>query len=665
MKLDLLGRIKNTQLGRSRALLPVFEAVVNSFQAIEDRTAHDHEPRIEVSIDHQAALPDLETKGEVVSVKITDNGIGFTEENLLSFFTSDSRHKLNRGGKGVGRFSWLKAFERADITSVFFQEGRIWKRDFTFSTNVEEYDSQPDHLKEGTVQTTVHLVGLRSPYREECPRGIDVIGRRLIEHCLPFFLDSKCPRVIIRDEEGTLDLRQTFAKMFADKATDHEFTVGGEVFRLKGLKFYNPQEAQHRLIYAANSREVFPERLDKFLPNLQKTLSDDGRPFVYLGFLQGDYLDQNVNSERTQFSFPTDDASEPLLKEISLETLRRAALARIEKDLSSYFTEINKVKRELITEYINTEAPEYLFLRKHLDEFIDAIPPGTKGLSLEIALHEQVYKKKRDLKQETKKLLDENVVEALKPEEYAQRLKLFLEKANELGKSSLAQYVIHRKVILDFLERSLRLDPETDKYPLEDVIHRIIYPMRSTSEDVPYDQQNLWIIDERLSFHTYLASDLPLHDAEQLNTSSRSRPDLLIFDRALSFGEDEGTLGSIVVIEFKRPDRGDYKKEDPIDQVYRLIRQIRTGYFKDKYQREIKLKSPDIPAYAYIIADTVKQLEDIAENKGFMRTPDRGGWYVYNQNLSTYVEIISYQKLMDDAKRRNRVLFDRLHLPLA
>jgi hypothetical protein len=36
MKVDLVGKIKNTQLPRSKALLPMFEAVVNSFQAIED-----------------------------------------------------------------------------------------------------------------------------------------------------------------------------------------------------------------------------------------------------------------------------------------------------------------------------------------------------------------------------------------------------------------------------------------------------------------------------------------------------------------------------------------------------------------------------------------------------------------------------------------------------
>lgn len=82
--------------------------------------------------------------------------------------------------------------------------------------------------------------------------------------------------------------------------------------------------------------------------------------------------------------------------------------------------------------------------------------------------------------------MEESGKAALKPEEYEAKLRDFLERENELGKSSLARYIAHRKVILDFLERSLQANPETGKYPLEEIVHRIIYPMRTTSDDVPY-----------------------------------------------------------------------------------------------------------------------------------------------------------------------------------
>lgn len=36
MRVDLAGKIRNTPLPRSKPLVPMFEAAVNSFQAIED-----------------------------------------------------------------------------------------------------------------------------------------------------------------------------------------------------------------------------------------------------------------------------------------------------------------------------------------------------------------------------------------------------------------------------------------------------------------------------------------------------------------------------------------------------------------------------------------------------------------------------------------------------
>jgi hypothetical protein len=79
----------------------------------------------------------------------------------------------------------------------------------------------------------------------------------------------------------------------------------GANFTLTGLRLYNPHEMQHRLLYAANFREVLAEKLEKYLPNLQKKRLTEpgGEKFVYLGFVEGEYLDQHVNGERTNFTW--------------------------------------------------------------------------------------------------------------------------------------------------------------------------------------------------------------------------------------------------------------------------------------------------------------------------------------------------------------------------
>jgi hypothetical protein len=671
MKLDLAGKIKNTQLPRYKALLPMFEAVVNSFQAIEDAPQKSSiTATIEITVERDQplnrTLEGMEVESAVNGFTVVDNGVGFNETNLEAFFTSDTQYKLNKGGKGLGRFVWLKAFDRAHIESHFATNGYIRKRAFDFTLTGDQPTDAPSDSEEKAVKTIVRLIGMKSPYRENCPRTLNLIAQRLIEHCLPFFLDPKCPAISISDKNELIDLKTYFAQVFASKATKHDFKVQEQSFTMRGLCLFNPHETQHRLLYAANYREVTTERLERHLPNLQKRLFDskEEKSFVYLGFIEGWYLDQTTNNERTGFTFPLEkdpDAS-ALFEEITLAAIRDAALKCVTKDLAPFLEEINDVKRETITSYIHQEAPEYRPLTRYINEFIDQVPPGAKGSTLEVVLHQQLYQKQRQIRQESRALMAD-VAQTLRPEEYEEKINNFLERANELGKSSLAQYVVHRKVILDFLEKSLQSNPETGKYPLEEVIHRIIYPMHTTSDDVPYEQQNLWIIDERLSYHSFLASDMRLDGMGVLASSSASRPDILIFERALTFTEDEGALNSLVIIEFKRPDRSSYEKGDPIDQVYRLIREIKAGHFKDKNGREIKVQNERIPAYAYVICDTTKEVETIAENKNMLPTPDALGYYGYNQTLSAYVEIISYAKLLADAKKRNRILFDKLQLP--
>jgi hypothetical protein len=52
----------------------------------------------------------------------------------------------------------------------------------------------------------------------------------------------------------------------------------------------------------------------------------------------------------------------------------------------------------------------------------------------------------------------------------------------------------------------------------------------------------------------------------------------------------------------------------------------------------------------------------LAENAGFTQLPDNNGYFHYNPNYSMYIEIISFDKLILDAKQRNKALFEKLNL---
>lgn len=100
---DFVGRISNISLSPSpnNALIPLYEAVTNAIQAIEDKFGGDNLALGQIDI---YVLRDDREDSRPNGFKVVDNGIGFTQVNLSAFLTSDTRNKIKRGGKGVGRF---------------------------------------------------------------------------------------------------------------------------------------------------------------------------------------------------------------------------------------------------------------------------------------------------------------------------------------------------------------------------------------------------------------------------------------------------------------------------------------------------------------------------------------------------------------------------------
>src|SRR5690606_35967941 len=187
MKTDLEGKVRNLPQFKTEDLLPVFEASVNSIQALEDvRDPVDGEISIEVVRDDADLLGEEDSRA-ICGFIITDNGIGFNDENFSSFETSDSTYKKAKGGKGIGRFLWLKAFENVRVDSVFAKDGKRFRRTFTFNT---KSGISPDPVSvaetDAPRQTTVRLEGFKDEYRK-LPTAYKTkrkIEQRILEHCL-------------------------------------------------------------------------------------------------------------------------------------------------------------------------------------------------------------------------------------------------------------------------------------------------------------------------------------------------------------------------------------------------------------------------------------------------------------------------------------------------
>lgn len=59
IKTSLPGRVRNTNFPRSRPLMPLFEAIINSIQAIEDSEKSTEEGLITITINRDAEQPTL------------------------------------------------------------------------------------------------------------------------------------------------------------------------------------------------------------------------------------------------------------------------------------------------------------------------------------------------------------------------------------------------------------------------------------------------------------------------------------------------------------------------------------------------------------------------------------------------------------------------------
>lgn len=675
LRANLRGQVAQTKLPKWKALLPLFEAIMNSYQAIQEREAIAS-GYIDVTVEREQQLNLGDGVAKPISFTIRDNGAGFHDDNFESFNTAFSEHKASQGGKGLGRFLWLKAFEKVEIKSTYGTKSGLKLRKFIFDFGYN-FDEVEEELSSDThTGSEVKLVGLRDLYRDECPSDLVKIGQKIIEHFVLLFVSGEMPRITLRDGQSIVDVAAMFQNEFSSRWLARDFFVRGEAFQYHSFRISSERAARHRLIYAANSRSVLNENLRDYVPNLVGRIGDgvQGSAYYYLGIIQGSYLSSHVNPFRTSFDIAEPDADDvdgrqpELLQEIPISEIRKKIIEFVAADLRDIIDELNRIKTDRILSYITEYAPQYKILSRDIGSFIDQISPQATRMDIEAFLHRELHQREVRLRQEGTKIMRE-AENSTDYEGYQERLGRFVEQTNEMGVSALAHYIVHRRIIIDLMDRAVSKEREEENYPLEKVVHNLIFPMKSNSHQISYSQQNLWVIDERLNYHSFITSDQPLDsNPEQLQTDAARSPDLFIFDRKIVFGErprDRHPVTSVTLFEFKRPMRKNYTSaENPLLQLLDAVRDIRKGTFLDHRNRPIDISNEAIPAYCYLICDLTPKIRDIVEGMDADPTPDGLGYFGYHKNRRAYFEVISYSKLLRDARQRSQIFFEKLNLLL-
>ena len=666
---NLKGRIRNTHLPLSQGLMPVFEAVVNSIHSIEEKGNIDtgevtlcinRLTQENLSFDVKQSLP------QITGFTIKDNGCGFNEANFNSFETLDSEYKFDKGCRGVGRLMWLKVFDLVKIESSFFDsKGALVQRSFDFDDKQGVNNETIHESSEKNSGTTIELIGFDDNYLEKVPARAITIAGQLLEHILWYFVrPGGLPRVIVEDNGERIYLDSLYDNHMHTAAQQEIIRINNWDFELTHVKFRASANKKHQLAFCAANRLVSEESIQGKIPGLYGKLSDEVGGFTYTCYISSEYLTKHVRSERTSFDIPED--SRDMLNELTLRDIRESVLENSRKFLQDVLAENIKTGRQRVDDFIANQAPRYRPITHYVPENLLIVDPEKSDKDLELHLHAQWYEVERQLVSEGHDIMQPSVNENIT--HYKDKLNSYLQKAEDIKKSDLVNYVSHRKVIIDLLQKATeRLDDGT--YAREELIHKLIMPMQSESSEVFLDTCNLWLIDERLAFHSFLASDKTIKSMPITESTSTKEPDLLslrVFDNPILVNDQKSLpLASITVIEIKRPMRNDMREgedKDPIDQALGYLERVREGKVQTPKGRIIP-QAPAIPGYCFILCDLTPTMNKRCKNFNLTVTPDGMGYFGYNDNYKAYIEVISFDQLVSSAKERNRAFFDMLGFP--
>lgn len=693
---NLPGRLRNTTLPRSHALLPLFEAVVNSIHACEDvQNRPITEGSIIINIIRESKTAEQiyitgeggakkfgpEALPEIIGFKVTDNGVGFNDDNMKSFKELDSDYKEEKGCRGIGRLLWLKAFRSVKITSTYLIEGgKFFHRAFAFdkTCGINPIDPEGKPLANAlTPQTEVTLSDFLPGYRKYAPKTVHKIAQSMLEHCLWYFIrDGGRPKILLCDGDTSVYLDDIFDGYTLGNIEHERFKLKEYNFDLTYIKARNLTLSNHEICYCAADRLVKKENITNKIPGLYKKISDNSGCFIYLCFVVSPFLDERVRSERTGFDIDEyrsnnssqssllDFINESIDDEIVFEDINNAVISKIASKLGNILDNNKVFGRQRIEDFTSTFAPKYKPILRHYPEL--SIDPDTSDKELDLILYRKrselevnLISKGHDL---ASPLTDETF------EDYEIRLQHYLSMASDIKMSDLASYVSHRKVVLDFFERAIERHRD-GKYSQENIVHQLIMPMQVESDEIKVEDANLWLIDERLAFHRYLGSDKTLLSMPVTGANETLEPDITclnIYDNPILVNEGQQLpLASITVVEIKRPMRNDFKegeKDNPIEQALLYIQKIRDGKIKTSGGRNIP-QSDATPAFCYILADLTPTMINRAKLAGLKPTHDYMGYFGFNDSYKAYIEVIGFDQLIKSAKERNRAFFDRLGLP--
>ncbi|MCX6075372.1 MAG: ATP-binding protein [Campylobacterales bacterium] len=640
---------------------PLYEAVINSFQANADK--------VEIFFNK-------DENNYISGYSIKDNGEGFTDKNIESYLTLWSDYKITQGALGSGRIMCLKVFDNIIIESQTKDTqnslGQNVNIDFNrkFTANVIDEITR-NEISSNSSFTITTFKNLNEDYSKQ--HGYKHYDIKKIEEdtfvkLLPMFIrfkDIDENFIIEIDNKKWLDklnLKEKFEELkFDNKSFD--ITVDLSKFDKENDDLKNEKKYKFNLLYRVqkdnkNTIEQFYGASDRYITAFSKGIRLEKLDAGYSGIfcLTSQYFEENrVKDSRNAFVI-TFGQSNPT------------------KENPITFPEINEQLQKLLNVILKEKFPEVeqdLKIRKNkiIDQFPHLARYVNKIDSLTMTESNIQKQAENDFFQETKKVRAEvekftNELKKDKNKFNEKRFKDITNHFTEVGREQLADYIGYRQTIIDMLIEIYDETSEKKSAFKEEDIHNLFMPMSHTSNTLFTYANNVWIFDDKFMSYNYCASDKTIAKIvsdvtgktvdEVIEHHKNQEPDLVMF-----YSNQDNEYKDVLLIEFKRLNNELSEKKKAITQLQDYPMYIRKNI---EHVRSI---------FSYTIIDINEPFREwLTDSQTFDEysfgdsTNKISSYYKYisgkDGSINAHLNVLEFSQVLQDANKRNKVFLDIL-----
>ena len=515
----------------------LYEAVTNALQA----------NATEIKINFiQNSLDLEETQKYIDSIVVEDNGDGFNEENTKSFSEYRSTYKKHFGCKGIGRFLFLKLFDKVEIESLDKNIEFVVNKNINISKSSKVYEKTAIKFLKPKEKFTVDY----KAFKED-----------LKSYFLAYFK-------LLKDENRSIKVSicendKIYSIVESDDIPDFrdkKFMIGSHEFKLSYILDFNADG-----YYCAGNRVVIK---NSELESNKKFRFFKDVNILYL--LSSVYLDNSANDTRDDFNIHPKQKKKDLFHNLSWQEIQQELKEQIKIIARENNIEIDKLA-EANLQKAKEEAP---FLVYYLRDNENSQNSGTL-----IKEAKKSLEKDKSFLRDTKNESSEN----------------YKDKLAMVTQSELAEYIYDRQKKINLLKKL------TDEKALEKEIHNLFMQQKTSDNKEDYRTNNLWLFDDRFMSYNKVFSDKQIKEIFPQLSKNLDRPDILSII-SNTYNRDEIT--DVVIIELKRanekitPSRAEEQLIDYagyINEAYddRKIRIWTYAFLKFDKKTENSLKNKD------------------------------------------------------------------------